>query len=68
MSTIVIGRLGLMGLMLLQGYEDCKALVADSDWPTLYKADQLSQQRAAGKVFYKFEEGQIGAEIVQILV
>ena len=41
------------------GRDDVTALVAAGDWPALLSADQLSNERAAGRTFSGFEEAPV---------
>ncbi|KAF2610971.1 hypothetical protein F2Q70_00010784 [Brassica cretica] len=51
--------LGDLNYRVALTYEETKVLLEENDWHTLLEKDQLNMERAAGRVFSGFEEGQI---------
>ncbi|KAG2284553.1 hypothetical protein Bca52824_055773 [Brassica carinata] len=51
--------LGDLNYRVALTYEETKVLLEENDWHTLLEKDQLNMERAAGRVFSGFQEGQI---------
>ncbi|XP_010546411.1 PREDICTED: type I inositol polyphosphate 5-phosphatase 5-like [Tarenaya hassleriana] len=51
--------LGDLNYRVALSYEETRVLLEDNDWDTLLEKDQLNIEREAGRVFSRFQEGQI---------